>query len=91
MYKSKFKESINSLQDFKKELKKINFKVSIRRGGSFGLFATFIDPEGKKITGNVFSSAQLDKWKPLIDLLKSNEEDLKKIGKEEGIISLHKI
>ena len=62
------------LKQLRKEIKPLGFKV-LTESLSWGRLATFVHIEsGEKLTFNVATQQQIDRWKPLHDYLKNVKE-----------------
>lgn len=81
------KPKLETLADLRKEIKKLGYNVKTKTL-SFGRHATYVSPSGRELTFNVATSKGWEQWKPLLDFVKDNREEIKHIGKSEGVRGL---
>lgn len=78
-------DKMKTLNDFRKEVKKLGYNFKVIKYSEFRSL-TFTK-DGKELTGNCFTSAQLEERKPLFNFIRENEETIRGILKTEGIVS----
>lgn len=78
------------IQTIKKILKSMGYKMKTKTF-SWGKHVIYHHIESNHdLTGNVFTSETLEKWIPLFNWIKENRENLKIIGKKNGLTALDK-
>lgn len=69
-------EQISTIQQLRKELKELGYKVKTKTL-SWGVHATYVDDHtGEEFTGTVHTAASLTTWLTLIEWLQANEDRL---------------
>ncbi len=73
-----------TINELRKELKAIGFKVKLERM-SFGRVATFTNLDGKSLPSIFFSLEDREPWQPLIDYRINNDSRLKELREADLI------
>lgn len=82
-------KTMNNISELRKALRKIGFNVKTKKM-SYGTHATYFNLENKNELPTMFTKESIIFWKPLLDFIKNNDNELKQLKSVTGIYGLTK-